>query len=215
MNEKLFESLPEEKRKKIIDACIEEFALNGYEKGSTNSIVKKADISKGLLFYYFGNKKNLFLYIFDYSVEYLLNKYYAVKCDEPSDLFERLVWLSMLKMRMTYEEPLMSKMLFTAIVNMPKALEKDLTERYNTLYAKNMPVILKDVDTSKFRKGIEPQKAIELIMLCLDGLSNKYINMYKNRSADEIFNDMEKLVDEFNKYIEIIKYGVYEMHGDG
>ncbi|KZL90506.1 TetR/AcrR family transcriptional regulator [Clostridium magnum] len=67
-----FESLPQEKKKRILDACIEEFALNGYDKASTNSIVKKAGISKGLLFHYFGSKKTLFLYVFDYCANYLI-----------------------------------------------------------------------------------------------------------------------------------------------
>lgn len=55
-----FERLPFEKRKRIIDVCIEEFGDKGYTNASTNTIVKNAGISKGTLFNYFDNKKIFF-----------------------------------------------------------------------------------------------------------------------------------------------------------
>lgn len=211
LNEKLFESLPEEKRMKIINACIEEFGLNGYEKASTNAMVRKADISKGLLFYYFGNKKNLFMYMFNYSIEYLINKYFLIEDDQPADLFDRLIWISMVKIRMIYENPMMSRLVYNAITNMPHELKDDLTEKYNSIYNMHAPrILLEGIDTSKFRKDIDPERAIELVMMCLDGVAHKYIKMYSNRPTEELFGDLEKLVNEFNKYISILKRGICE-----
>jgi len=46
-----------EKRDRILNAAIEEFASFPFEKASTNHIVAKAGISKGLLFHYFGSKQ--------------------------------------------------------------------------------------------------------------------------------------------------------------
>ena len=50
---------------------MEVFAVKGYDNGSTQEIVHKAGISKGLLFHYFGTKKDLFLFLFDYSFRVL------------------------------------------------------------------------------------------------------------------------------------------------
>ena len=204
-----FEILPEEKKKRILDATIEEFAVNGYDKASTNSIVKKADISKGILFHYFGSKKNLFLYIFDYCMNNLIDKYYSVKEIQPKDIFERIMWNSIRKIKITQEEPLMNRLVFSAISNMPESLKQELTERYNTYYAKEMPRFFEDIDTSKFRKDIDSQKAIELIMMCMDSISNKYLQKYKSISVDEVFNDVEKIMDECNEYMKILKFGIY------
>ena len=52
-----FMNLDENKSKKIIDAAMNEFIRSGYERASTNVIVKEAGISKGSLFNYFTNKK--------------------------------------------------------------------------------------------------------------------------------------------------------------
>lgn len=60
MNERFFE-LTEEKQLRIINAGFEVFAQNEYKRASTDEIGCLSDISKGLLFYYFHNKKSLLL----------------------------------------------------------------------------------------------------------------------------------------------------------
>lgn len=204
-----FENLPEEKKKRILDACIEEFALNGYDKASTNVIVKNADISKGLLFHYFKNKRNLFLYIFDHCVNLLVDSYYSARQNEPKDVFERMVWVSIYKIKMAHKNPLINKLIFKAIYNTPEELKEELTEKYTSMYAKYMPTFLEGIDTSKFRKDIKPEKAIEFITICMDGIANKYLQKYKNMSADELMKDLEKIMEEYNEYMDILKNGLY------
>lgn len=206
----IFENLPFEKRQKIIDACIEEFSLNGYEKASTNSIVKKAEISKGTLFNYFGNKRDLFLYIFEYCVENLTSKFFKVKDAQPADIFDRLMWYSMLKMKIYFEKPLMSRLVVTAVTNMPRELKGVLSERIDELYAQYIPMFLDDIDTSKFRDGIDSKKAVELVSIFLDGFSNKLIKEYKDHPADEIISQMDNLIKECNEYLDMLKHGIYK-----
>lgn len=207
-----FENLQEEKKKRILDAAIEEFAVNGYDKASTNSIVKKAEISKGILFHYFGSKKNLFLYIFDYCITNLIDKYYLLKESEPEDIFERFMRINIRKMKIIQEEPLMNKLVFSAISNMPQSLKHELSEMYNNYSSKYLPEVFENVDTSKFRKEIDSQKAIELIMICMDGLSNKYLQKYKSIPMEEILNNIDEIMEDFNKYMEILKFGIYKDH---
>lgn len=61
MNQQFF-ALPEEKRLRIIKAGFQVFAQNEYKRASTELIARKAGISKGLLFYYFHNKKSFFMF---------------------------------------------------------------------------------------------------------------------------------------------------------
>lgn len=49
-------------------AALHEFAAQGYRNASVNSIVKKAGISKGSLFWYFGSKDSLFRALVDSAV---------------------------------------------------------------------------------------------------------------------------------------------------
>jgi len=57
----LFNRIPEQKRNRILQAAIQEFASYGYENANTNKIAKQANISVGSLFQYFENKEDLFL----------------------------------------------------------------------------------------------------------------------------------------------------------
>ena len=53
-----FLNLHKEKQQRILNAALNEFANKGFDRASTNEIVKSAGISKGLLFHYFNNKKD-------------------------------------------------------------------------------------------------------------------------------------------------------------
>lgn len=58
-----FWRLSEERQCRLLDICAEEFARNGYETSSTNSIVRTAGIAKGLFFKYFVSKETVYFYL--------------------------------------------------------------------------------------------------------------------------------------------------------
>jgi AcrR family transcriptional regulator len=62
----LFGRIPEEKRNRIYDAAINEFATYGFMNANTNKIARRAEISVGSLFQYFENKEDLFLTTVNY-----------------------------------------------------------------------------------------------------------------------------------------------------
>ncbi len=57
------------KKKEILKASIELFALQGYEKTSINTICEKAKVSKGLVFHYFKNKEKILREVFKFMEE--------------------------------------------------------------------------------------------------------------------------------------------------
>ena len=61
-----FLSLPDDRRTSIINAALGVFSKYGYKKSPMNEIAEEAGISKSLLFYYFKNKKELYLYLLKY-----------------------------------------------------------------------------------------------------------------------------------------------------
>lgn len=204
-----FEKLPEDRKKKIIDICVEEFAENGYENSSTNTIIKKAGISKGILFHYFGSKKNLFLYILDYVIYYYLSEFYAINTKPAEDVFDRLLERAKINMQMAFDKPLLYKFMMVAFLNIPDDLKNDLQERTIKLASEHIPIAFKDIDLAKFRKGVDPNKAIEVILLCLDGLFTKYMNLYKVQGGWGTIN-MEVIIKESIDYLELLKKGIYE-----
>lgn len=56
-----FERIDDERKNIILEAGIEEFSSNGFEKANINIIAKKAGISIGLMYKYFSTKEDLFM----------------------------------------------------------------------------------------------------------------------------------------------------------
>lgn len=55
-----FDKIPKEKRERILNVAIKEFADNGFENTSIQQIAKKAGISVGSIYKYFENKETMF-----------------------------------------------------------------------------------------------------------------------------------------------------------
>lgn len=56
-----FEVISEDKRQQVLNAAIEEFAMNGFNGTSINKVAKRAKISIGAMYSYFDSKDDLFL----------------------------------------------------------------------------------------------------------------------------------------------------------
>jgi TetR/AcrR family transcriptional regulator len=113
------ETSPEDKRQKILQASLNEFAEHGYLGASTNRIVQAAGISKGLLFHYFGSKKKLFLYVLDHTISHLMQKMTRYSATLSGDFFETVGQYAQIKMRIGIEEPQMYHILYDVYVNLP------------------------------------------------------------------------------------------------
>lgn len=90
MSMKAFEKLPEAERARILEACLAEFASHGFKNASTNNIVNALGIPKGSIFYWFGSKDNLFLYLVDLSVKGFLKEFMDFAQDWPDEILARL-----------------------------------------------------------------------------------------------------------------------------
>ena len=64
-----FLNLPEDKRQKIIDCAVDEFAQYDYQSASVSRMVTQAGISKGSLYQYFTDKSDLYHYILELGVQ--------------------------------------------------------------------------------------------------------------------------------------------------
>ncbi len=86
-----FEKLEPDKKQRILDTAVEEFAGQGFRQASVNRMVQKLGIAKGSIFQYFGTKEGLFAFIFDHAVNLVRRSLRQVKQDTAErDFFERI-----------------------------------------------------------------------------------------------------------------------------
>lgn len=198
----------EDSRRRILLSALREFAENGYAKASTNAIVREARTSKGLLFHYYGSKKDLYPAALEYAVEFVVDYFLKNLGSLPEDPVDRFVAWANLKTRMLAEEPLIYKMTAGGIVDAPEEIRPELQAMLNRVGEKLMPVFLEGIDFSGLRKGIEPAKAVQYMLLVFGALSERYLQQAMN-SPDKGLSGLPSAVVQIEEYADFVKHGLY------
>jgi len=103
---KRFDNVNPERKRKILDAARREFVRRGFESASLNEIVKEAEISKGSLYYYFEDKTDLFLTVFDHLSESVVRKFEEIASGESAgDFWEDFEDFCRWKIRFAFDNP--------------------------------------------------------------------------------------------------------------
>ena len=205
-----FEKIPVEDQQRILSACIAEFAQNGYRQASTNTIVKQAGIPKGTLFYFFGNKKYLYLYVLDHAIRQFTARYTELSGEMPTDLFERLLHRGRIKFQFAAEEPVLFQLFYNAFINTPEEIQAALRDRAGEYATASAGLLTDGLDRSKFREDVDVEKAVALIQLTLDGLLNKYLGTLKQMNPAEGLALVEQISAECREYFKLIQQGIYK-----
>ena len=205
-----FLSIEEEKQERVINAALTEFAQKSYSAASTNEIAREAGISKGLLFHYFTSKKDLYLYLYDHAVK-LLSEEIAAKIDpEERELFARLRQVSVLKLGIYRVHPNLFDFMKMAFFEESADVKPELLERNKRIAASEYHRLFADIDTSRFKEGIDPGRAMNVILWSMEGLGEQEREKHK-RSGGEL--DVDRLMEEFDRYMELFKLSFYEEEG--
>lgn len=89
MNERFF-SLPPERQQAMINAGYRVFSQNSYKNSPMSEIAAAAGISKSLLFHYFHNKKELYLFLWDKCAQLTIEFLTKYDCYGQMELFESM-----------------------------------------------------------------------------------------------------------------------------
>lgn len=199
----------DEKKEKIFAAAVKEFSENGYDKASTNSIIKEAGVSKGLLFHYFVSKKKLYWLTIERSMQIYLSYFDQNLKKMSDDIFERIVEINLVKMQLALEYPLMQKLLTEALLKPPNGLIVEIKNLQQEMINKYMPLIIANLNYDSFKEGLDVKVAINFIMLVVDALGDKYIKAYQNTGGDyQVL--VKEFIHELELYANMMKFGLYK-----
>ena len=79
--------LDEEKKRNLIDAAIEEIAVNGIDGASYNRIIEHSGLSKGVVYYYFENKESLYKTVIEEVERQFISAVGPLKIPDDKELF--------------------------------------------------------------------------------------------------------------------------------
>jgi len=199
-----FYALELEKRERIINAAFEEFAQNGYDKASTNKIIKDAEISKGSLFNYFKSKKDLYLFLLEYMAQIIDKIYNEIDFNE-TDLFERLKDIGLIKFKIMNKFPKAFDFLKRTGKEKSDEVKIEIDIINKQFIKEGLENGYQNIDFTKFRDDIDLQKTLDII--------NWTILSFAMQQADKLnsYEDINmELLEEWDSYFDIMKRCFYK-----
>ena len=211
MNEKFF-ALPKEKQHRILNAGYRVFAHNSYKKSPMSEIAAEAGISKSLLFHYFRDKKELYLYLWQRCGKETISALQKFGCYEQTDLFEMMRRGMRAKIAIMQQYPDISFFAVRAFYEKDEAVREDIQKSYRGMWAFKADAVLKNVDPDRFIPGLDLKRMYREMFLAAEGylwecLQSGYMDVAQ---VEQDFTEMLS----FWESIYLRKEGSYDRHSD-
>lgn len=196
MPKETFLNLREDKKRKIFDAAVKEFAENRFSEASINQIIKTSSISRGSFYQYFNDKEDLFLYVL---TEISKERQEIERLFEPlpseADVFEEFMHKT--RISQAFNKPKPEYYRIAAQMEKDESpFIKNLKELSNADRARVMELFERD----KRRGLIKPEVDASIVMDLITMLS--MAEFFQSGLEDERF------ITRLEKIIEVIKHGV-------
>lgn len=202
MNPKFF-NLPPERQDLIRNSAMVEFGEGTFKKTSADSIAKRAGVSKALLFHYFKDKRELYLYLFQFALNVCIKQYMLKTYDfGETDFFLALEKGQTVKMDMVRRYPGLFRFVMRAYYERDSILSPKLRRGLNDLLESTSKDFLKRMDLYKFKDGVDPWEVIRLLTLAAEGM------MARTGAYTE--EEIEILFQEYRKYADMLRQNLYK-----
>lgn len=202
MNEKFF-SLPEQRQDLIRSSAMLEFGENTFKKTSADAIAKRAGVSKGLLFHYFKDKRELYLYLYQYALDVCV-KHHMLKTYDfgETDFFLALEMGHKVKMDLVRRYPGLFRFVMRTYYERDSVLSPKLRQGLDELMESTIRDFLSRMDLYKFKDGVDPYQVIRLLLLAAEGMLAE-----TNASTAEEIN---ALFAEYKRHADMLRHFLYK-----
>ena len=196
MNEKFY-ALSEEKQNAIINAGFKVFARNSYKRSPVNEIAIEAGISKSLLFFYFRNKKELYIFLLKKSEELTKRTLMESGVMNGTDIFDIMYRGLLAKASMMKKYPDMGNFSIKAYYEKDPEVVKDIQKIVAPYTKMETNMTLPPLDKSKFKEGLDLNMMYQDMYLASEGY------LWRMQQTDRL--DIDKLVADYKKIIDFWK----------
>ncbi len=212
MPNQTFFNLPENKRKKLTEVAIAEFATYDYNSASISRIVADAKIAKGSFYQYFQDKKDLYLHLVELASQ---ERIAFLRSTDPPELqqgfFRYLRWLLGASAQFDLAHPKISRIINGAVYgNLPfrdEAVKR--TQEISLEYVKEL--VNQGIAQGDINSNISPDLAAFVVSTLLGNELGKFIlgqlnidpqKLAKQEPLDIDMQVVEKIFDDLVKVLE-------------
>lgn len=199
-----------EKVDRIMTAAVQIFAANGYAQAKTEAIAKSADVSKGIVFRYFGDKAHLYLAAVKYVIDKLTQLAdFTVWTDakDLSDMIQRAVRYK-IELQLKYpDEFRLSIQSFGEISALPQSIQPAIRECWQQQTSMSMTKLEKPVlARMKIRPGVD-EKVLEKLMTAIADQVFSEAQVFMRQHPDAKIEDFEPIIQQIQSEYEILEHG--------
>ena len=179
---KTFQNLSEEKQDRIIRIAVEEFGNKGFEGASINTMVSRMKIAKGSIFQYFGDKKGLFLFVFNQSVE-MVKKYLKSVRDQSLDEDLKIRLNKTLSAGIVFikNHPLLYRLYLKVLFESKAPFRDEIIDslhQHSTSYLKSL------LENARLKKEINDNIDIDKAAFVLDAVMDRFLCAHTIKHLD-------------------------------
>ena len=204
-----FEKLSDDKKELILSAGMKEFSQKPYKEASTDSITKACGISKGLLFHYFGSKKEFYFFCLERAMEKLTAQ--AQSKEEVNDFYDILFSSMDQKFALCihyYDEMHMVNMASRDAATEIAQQKAEMMQKYAIqIKMKSAETIRRALQTLNFKHDENLQMTVEGISLYINAVLNKYLIQYQT-TPDAFFQNRDAIKSEMKQYLDMMLFGI-------
>lgn len=196
MNEKFY-ALPQDKQDRILNAGFRVFSKNSYKKSPMLEIANEADISKSLLFFYFRNKKELYLFLMKKAEELTMKYLMDSGCYGESDIFEMMYKGLLAKAELMKKYPDMSNFALKAYYEDDEEVKGELQKIIEPYTKLKTNKTLPNLNPEDYKEGLDLGLMYQDMFLASEGY------VYRMQQEGDI--DVNKMVSDYRRIINFWK----------
>jgi len=167
-----FFKLRADKQSHIIDAAFTVFSQNAYKKASMGDVAAAAGISKAMVFYYFGNKKSLYLHLIGVCGDLLTTEFAAGFDADVTDFFDRIRAATVMKMDVMMRHPYVLPFIEAIYHETDPEVADDVHNLVAAGASNTWETLLQGADVSKFADPDAPRLLAKLLNWAGEGMAN-------------------------------------------
>lgn len=201
----IFYKLPDEKREKIIRACLAEFGARDYERAALDRIVDAAGISKGGLYEYISSKEELYLFIVELSYsrlyEYLHARLDSSGATLPDELLDRFAVVARAAFDFYVEHPEMVGI----IVRTGRIDDDDLADKAASIFDRHFAGIFDSAAANGL--AFPRERVVELLKWILVKTRNDFLK--RMASGSDARTLLASFMEEWAFILDALRRGIY------
>ncbi|MGM0216883.1 TetR/AcrR family transcriptional regulator [Enterococcus sp. AZ109] len=198
------------KEQAMIDASMELFGAKGFLGTKMEEIAKKAGVSKGLLFHYFGSKINLYLATYDYTRNFFYGLAELDVWTTASDFIEMVTRSTRHKLGLQIKYPIEFNFLFCCLreqPQLPDEVKKALDEKLQGEYQFTMELIEPVLDRMEIKEPFTKKDVLRVLYYVVQGETETIQTVMNQHPEWTTMDQLEPLIVQMKNSLAMVQMG--------